>query len=39
LIYSKGAIEITEIKAAGKRNMSGKDFINGMKTLEIQLNY
>ena len=38
LKYSKGTIEITSIKAAGKRQMSGKDFANGMKTDELRLN-
>lgn len=35
--YPLGTIKITEIKAAGKRNMSARDFANGMKSLEIAL--
>jgi methionyl-tRNA formyltransferase len=38
LKYSKGIIEITSIKAAGKRQMSGKDFANGMQIDELPLN-
>jgi methionyl-tRNA formyltransferase len=37
LKYSKGIIEITSIKAAGKRQMSGKDFANGMQIDELPL--
>ncbi|CAI8164936.1 MAG: Methionyl-tRNA formyltransferase [Flavobacteriales bacterium UBA4585] len=37
LKYSKGTIEITSIKAAGKRQMSGKDFANGMQMDELLL--
>ncbi|MDC0615083.1 methionyl-tRNA formyltransferase [Schleiferiaceae bacterium] len=37
LKYSKGTIEITSIKAAGKRQMSGKDFANGMQIDELLL--
>ncbi|MDG1055405.1 MAG: methionyl-tRNA formyltransferase [Schleiferiaceae bacterium] len=37
LKYSKGNIEITSIKAAGKRQMSGKDFANGMQIDELPL--
>ena len=37
LRYSKGTIEITSIKAAGKRQMSGKDFANGMQKDELPL--
>ena len=38
LKYSKGTIEITMIKPYGKRQMSGRDFANGLQTDEITLN-
>jgi methionyl-tRNA formyltransferase len=37
LKYSRGTIEITSIKAAGKRQMSGKDFANGMQVDDLPL--
>ena len=37
LKYANGTIEITAIKPNGKRQMSGKDFVNGMQTEELQL--
>ena len=37
LKYCKGTIEITSIKAAGKRQMSGKDFANGMQVDDLPL--
>ena len=37
LKYSKGTIEITSIKAAGKRQISGRDFANGMQIDELLL--
>ena len=35
LDYKLGSIEITQIKPAGKRTMSSKDFINGLNVDEI----
>ena len=35
LKYANGTIEITAIKPNGKRQMSGKDFANGMQTEEF----
>lgn len=37
LNYSLGSVEILEIKPEGKRAMIALDFINGMKTPDIQL--
>ena len=37
LDYKLGSIEITQIKPAGKRTMSSKDFINGLNVDEILL--
>ena len=37
LNYAKGSIQITEIKPQGKRLMSGKDFINGIKDSNMKL--
>ena len=37
LKYSRGTIEITSIKAAGKRQMSGKDFANGMQVDDLPI--
>jgi len=37
LNYANGSVEILEIKPDGKRSMQAIDFINGMKTPDIQL--
>jgi methionyl-tRNA formyltransferase len=37
LDYPNGSIEIIEIKPSGKRNMSGKDFINGLNEMFLTL--
>jgi methionyl-tRNA formyltransferase len=37
LNYANGSVEILEIKPDGKRSMRAIDFINGMKTPDIQL--
>jgi len=37
LDYAKGSIEIVEIKPSGKRNMSGKDFANGLNEAILAL--
>lgn len=37
LVYALGSVEILEIKPEGKRAMAAQDFVNGMKTPDIQL--
>ena len=37
LDYKKGSVQILELKPSGKRLMSATDFINGMKTNQIEL--
>jgi methionyl-tRNA formyltransferase len=37
LDYKKGSVQIRELKPSGKRLMSATDFINGMKTNQIEL--